>query len=569
MSRFRADRFSVRVLATVAVLLFMPAQSRPQTIPGLGGGAQKAQPAATDPLKRNTPRSAIYAFLQNCHTGQYETAAQYLDLRRIRTDQRSTQGPELAKDLCQILDRDTHFEVSRLSNDADGDTRDHLAPNTDELTSLDVNAKTVKLTVQRVTQGDLNVWLVSPDAVTQIPKLRDTVDESDFEKKLPETLVNTRFIGTSLWVWIALVVAALLISLIFRLLTRVFLLVLRPISKRYTKLHAQRLEPFVEPVRFGLSVMVFGAVVQLIGPSALVRDYLYKLLTLLFILSCASILMRIVDAISDTISSRLDPRQRAFSYSVLPLLVRTVKIVVFSIAVLFVLDAWGYNTTTILAGLGVGGVAVALASQKTIENLFGGISVISDRPVLVGDVCQFGGQIGTVEDIGLRSTRIRTADRTLVTVPNSSFSTMTLENYSKRDRMLFKPTLSLRRDTTPDDIRKMMEAVAQILKDHPEVDPTGVPVRFSKISKESFDLDVFSYVLTTDGDQFLRVQNELLLKIIEAAVALKIEFAVPITETIAPALVMQPDSSQRASNGSRSDSATPTDGYQSERKISK
>lgn len=568
MNCLRTHSFPFHLIGIFA-FLFLSVQGRTQTIPGLSGAIQKPQPAATDPLKRTSPRSAIYAFLQNCHTGQYETAAEYLDLRRLRTDQRGTQGPELAKDLCQILDRDTHFEVSRLSNDADGDTRDHLAANTDQLTSLEVNAKTVKLTMQRVTQGDLNVWLVSPESVTQIPKLRATADESDFEKKLPETLVDTRFVGTSLWVWIALVVAALLISLVFRLLTKVFLLALRPIAKRYTKLHAQRLEAFVEPVRFAVSIIVFGALVQIIGPSALVRDYLYKLLTLLFVLSCASILMRIVDVISDTVSSRLDPRQRAFSYSVLPLLVRTVKIVVFSIAVLFVLGAWGYNTNAILAGLGVGGVAVALASQKTIENLFGGISVISDRPVLVGDVCQFGGQIGTVEDIGLRSTRIRTADRTLVTVPNSSFSTMTLENYSKRDRMLFKPTLSLRRDTKPEDIRKMMEAVAQVLKSHPEVDPTAVPVRFSKISKESFDLDVFSYVLTTDGDQFLRVQNELLLKIIEAALGLKIEFAVPITETVAPALVMQADPNQRASNGSRSDSAPQADGYQSEHKISK
>jgi MscS family membrane protein len=522
-----------------------------QSIPGLGGGAApKPDAVANDTLKRTTPRSAIYAFLQACHTGQYDLASDYLDLRRIRSDQRNSEGPELAKDLCQVLDRDTHFEVGRLSNETDGNTRDRLPTNVDELTSVDVNAKTVQLTMQRITQNGLSVWLVSPDTVSQIPKLRASVDESEFEKKLPAVFVDTRFIGTSLWVWIALFVTALLISLLSKLFARAFLMLLKPIANRYTKLHAHRLEAFVEPVRFGVSVTVFGALIEIIGPSALVRDYLYKFLTLLFVLSCASILMRVVDIISDTVSSRLDPRQRAFSYSVLPLLVRTVKIVVFSIAVLFVLGAWGYNTNAILAGLGVGGVAVALASQKTIENLFGGISVISDRPVLVGDVCQFGGQVGTVEDIGLRSTRIRTADRTLVTVPNSSFSTMTLENYSKRDRMLFKPTISLHKETAPDDIRKMMEAIAQIMEDHAEVDPTGVPVRFSKISKESFDLDLFSYVLTTDGDKFLRVQNELLLKIIEAARKLEIDLAVPITETVLPT-PQQPPGSSTPSNGSR------------------
>src|SRR5206468_3959058 len=146
----------------------------------------------------------------------------------------------------------------RLSNDAEGNTRDHLPSNVDELTSLDVNAKTVKLTLQRVAQGDQSVWLVSPESVLQIPKLRASADESEFEKKLPESLVETRFIGTSLWVWLALIIAALLISLIARLSARVFLVMLKPIAKRFTRLHTHRVEAFVEPVQFAVSVMVFG-----------------------------------------------------------------------------------------------------------------------------------------------------------------------------------------------------------------------------------------------------------------------------------------------------------------------
>lgn len=199
------------------------------------------------------------------------------------------------------------------------------------------------------------------------------------------------------------------------------------------------------------------------------------------------------------------------------------------------LSYWGYNTTTILAGVGVGGLAVALAAQKTIENLFGGISVITDRPVLVGDFCQFGGQVGTVEDIGLRSTRIRTLDRTVVTVPNSSFSTMTLENFSKRDRIWFHPTLHLHRDTHPEQIQQLMDAVAQILRDNPQVDASGVPLRFTKITAESFNIEVFSYVLTPDYNEFLEIQSQLLLKILEAASKLDVRFAVPFQESIARA----------------------------------
>ncbi|MGA8025731.1 MAG: mechanosensitive ion channel domain-containing protein, partial [Bryobacteraceae bacterium] len=152
--------------------------------------------------------------------------------------------------------------------------------------------------------------------------------------------------------------------------------------------------------------------------------------------------------------------------------------------------------------------------------------------VLVGDSCQFGGQVGTVEDIGLRSTRIRTPDRTVVTIPNAQFSTMTLENYSRRDRMWFHPTLHLRRSTKPEQIREMMDAVTKLLQAHPMVDASGVPLRFTKITDQSFDLEIFSYVQTADYNEYLKVQSELLLKIIDAAAERNVGFAVPFQESI-------------------------------------
>ena len=122
-------------------------------------------------------------------------------------------------------------------------------------------------------------------------------------------------------------------------------------------------------------------------------------------------------------------------------------------------------------------------------------------------------------------------DRTVVTVPNAQFSTMTLENYSRRDRVWFHPTLHLRRDTRPEQIPQMMDAVAKILEAHPKLDATGVPVRFTKINPQWFDVEIFAYVLTTDYDEFLRVQSELLVKILEAAEAVGVGFAVPIQES--------------------------------------
>ena len=553
----------LRRACVLAILLTTWSSSGwPQGLSRLTATKQSAPAAAsaTDPLGRGTPRDAIRNFLESCHAQQFARAAEYLDLSKLKKNERTIQGPQLARELGLLLDHDTRFELGKLDNTALGRSEDALPPDIDLLNTFEMDSATYPLYLQRLQRNGLNVWLVSADSVTQIPSLNSLLGPSPIEKFLPAPFVKTAFLGTALWVWMALLLAAIVISALSRLLSRLAIAVLKPVVKRFTKVdHSHRWETFTEPIRLLVSVAVFRAFVEVVAPSAILRDYILKLLVLLTLLGAAALVMRFVDLIADQITSRLDPRQRALSYSVLPLGVRFAKICIFCIAVLAILAQWGYNTSTILAGLGVGGLAVALAAQKTIENLFGGISVISDRPVLVGDVCQFGGQIGTIEDIGLRSTRIRTADRTVVTIPNSQFSTMTLENYSRRDRMLFKPTLKLRRGTSPDEIKKAMDGVVEILKNYPDVDPTDVPVRFTKLAPESFDLDIFSYVLTTDGNEFLRVQSDLLLKIMKMLEEINVVLAVPPTENIITSTNGLPDKPFRVLNPSTQTASVEND----------
>jgi MscS family membrane protein len=217
----------------------------------------------------------------------------------------------------------------------------------------------------------------------------------------------------------------------------------------------------------------------------------------------------------------------------LPLGRQILKLGLFLVAILSILSVWGYNTSTILAGIGVGGLAVALAAQKTIENLFGGLSVIGDRPVLVGDVCRFGDRVGTVTHIGLRSTRIRTPDRTIISVPNGQFSSMALENISGRDKIWFHPTLNLRRDTTSQQLLLVLSSFREILTDHPKVETGNIPVRFIGVGPYSLDIEVAVYVTTSDNDEFLALQQELLLKMLRAVEQAGTALAVPLQESIA------------------------------------
>lgn len=538
-----------RVCAAIVIAIC----AKPLVAQGLGSlfSGQKAaasESPAADPLKRTTPRSAIYALLEACHDDNFTLASQYLDLHGISANQRAVQGPDRAKQLCSLLDRNPQFEVGQLSSSPQGNLQDALSPDLDNLATFSMKGQRITLQMQREMNQGVNIWLVSAASVARIPQLNALASESPIEKKLPEPLVRITLIDTPVWSWIALVLLAALLSLVSRVLSRLVIAILTPVIKRYaTRLQTYRLEAFIEPLRLLLSVAVFRACMEFAAPSALLRNYLLNLIALLVVLGLTSLAMRIVDVISDQVTSRFDPRQRALSYSVIPLFVRFVKICLFCIAILVVLEKWGYPTSTIIAGVGVGGLAVALAAQKTLENLFGSISVIFDRPVLVGDFCKFGTQVGTVEDIGLRSTRIRTLERTVVTIPNAQFSTMTLENYTRRDRMWFHPILQLRRDTTPEQIHQMMEAIRATLEEHPMVNPSAVPVRFTVIGQQSFDLEVFAYVLTPEWDEYLKVQTELLLKILEAASRLDIRFAVPIQESVPAALAADYHSDRKIS----------------------
>jgi MscS family membrane protein len=211
---------------------------------------------------------------------------------------------------------------------------------------------------------------------------------------------------------------------------------------------------------------------------------------------------------------------------------RAVKITLFVLAATAVVGSWGYNTSTILAGLGIGGIAIALAAQKTIENLFGGVAVVSDRPVVVGDFCKFGDRVGTVEDIGLRSTRVRTLDRTLVSIPNAEFSSIVLENFSQRDKVLFHTTLNLRRDTRPDQVRKVLDAIRQILTEDHIVEVGPIPVRFIGAGQYSMDVEIFAYIKTANYDEFLKIQQDLLLRILDEISAAGTALALPTQASV-------------------------------------
>lgn len=497
--------------------------------------AKSSAPAANnDPLDRDSPQSSVVAFLEAAHAHDYAKAWRYLDLRGMPEDERFKNGAELARELTAILDQDTRFDVGNLSRAPEGDLSDNLQPGVDRVDTFQVDGRTLEIDLQRVKlKSGLQVWLFSPESVARIPLIAQQTNQSAIERHLPLPLVNWEFIGTPLWRWIGMALLAIALAAFSKWISRLVLWLTRLTIKRIAPAWNLALfETFLGPLRLLLSVSLFRAGMEWFEPSALARLYLGRLLALLFFWGVFWLCAVIIDLIVRHLRGRLQSRHRAFSYSVLPLSGRVAKIVVFVLIIAGVLTAWGYNTTTLLAGLGIGGVAIALASQKTIENLFGSVAVISDRPVSVGEFCKFGGSMGTVEDIGLRSTRIRTLDRTLLTIPNGSFSTMTIENFDRKDKTLFHVTLNLKRDTTPAQVRSVLESITKLLKENSKFETGALPVRFVGMGTYSLDIEIFIYVLTLDGDEFMKIQQDLFLAILDAVEAAGTALAVPTQATI-------------------------------------
>jgi MscS family membrane protein len=208
-----------------------------------------------------------------------------------------------------------------------------------------------------------------------------------------------------------------------------------------------------------------------------------------------------------------------------------VKILIATFAGVAVLHSFGVNVITVLAGLGVGGIAVALAAQKTLENFIGGITLYADQPVRVGEFCRFGGTVGTVDEVGLRSTRVRTLDRTVVTIPNAEFSNLQIENFARRDRIWYHPTIRLRYETTPDQMRYILVEGLRLLYAHPKIDSASARIRFVGFGSSSLDLEVFSYVTVNDYGEYLEVAEDLNLRIMDLVAAAGSRMALPAQTT--------------------------------------
>jgi len=208
-----------------------------------------------------------------------------------------------------------------------------------------------------------------------------------------------------------------------------------------------------------------------------------------------------------------------------------VKVVLLALGGVAVLNELGFQVASLLAGLGIGGIALALAAQKTVEHLLGSVAIGIDQPFRLGDFVRVDDVVGNVESIGLRSTRIRTLDRTLVTLPNGKLADMKAETFAARDRIRLFATLGLVYSTSSSQMRRILAELEAALRAHPKIWPDAVVVRFVGFGSSSLDVEVMSWFQTADWNEFTAIRQELLLRFMEIVEGAGSAFAFP-TRTV-------------------------------------
>lgn len=508
-------RFSRTVVLPLLWLLSSSLTAHAQLTGLLPSPTPATTPAApTDPLGRATPSGSILGFLQAAQSNDYSIAAQYLQMSAGR---RQAEGEQIASQLNAVMNAKNVFggRVSSFTQ-AEGTPQEGLPLGRQRLGTLSSGDVEVDLDLVRVSDPSAGkIWLVSSETLTKIPELYDQVEARQVESKLPSMLVKHEIAGVPLWQWLAVLVAVPIAAGMGWLVLFLLEFPIRWWARRHGQVEVANWRSVSAPAWLLTGTLAHQFFVRNLGIALLPRHYYFEITSVALIIAATWIVWRFARWSLRRVRNRALSRGHAGTGSVMLLGERILKAFIFGVGVLAVLGSLGFNMTTALAGLGIGGLAIGFGAQKTIENLFGGISVLGDEVFRVGDVCRFGDRTGVVEDIGLRSTRIRTDERTLLAIPNGTVATINLENLSRRDKILFNTKLGLRPETKADHVRYVLSELRRLLYSHPKVETKSVRVRLTDITGSSLSVEAFAYILTQDFNEFAAIREDLLLRMMD------------------------------------------------------
>ncbi len=334
------------------------------------------------------------------------------------------------------------------------------------------------------------------------------------------TSLKRSLLDTPIWK-IALVGVALLLALAFLYVVYKLLYRVHPRLRFVRNLRAVAFPLVIVATGFLLRDIITYQI-NVSGLFATLLDFAGSLITYL---SATWIYVLIVLTIFEAIILSPKIADRSLDADLLRLCGKIVAFLGAVVIIGFGAQSLGLPVLSILTGLGIGGLAVALALRPTIENMFGGLVLFMDRPVRVGDFCAFGDQMGTIVEIGVRSTKVKALDQTLITVPNATFADYEIINYAACHQMLIRTSLALRYDTPPDRIRFVLVKLREMLHAHPKIDANTIRVRFTGYQEGAQEIDIRIYADTRDWSEFYAIKEDVMLRVNEIIQASGASFA--------------------------------------------
>ena len=494
-------------------------------IPGIASQAP-ASPQATDPLERTTPRGTIGGFIRAMEREDYVLAAKYLQVNE--SQRRSSEL--LSRNLKALMDRFFSEPITSISDSPEGALDDGLPSDRERVGPLTINNTKTDITLVRVTDQEAGqVWLISSESLALVPVLNRIVARTWIERVMPSALVSRELFDISLAHWIVLV-AMLLIPLgLFALLAAGAMFVVRHIVLDPGRRHD--LDVWYHAIRWPtitLAVLlVQSSMLRFLGYPLAFRIAYAHVGLITAVIAVAWLVRQVLTLGFARARAMVWGKDRTSTQSLMLLGERLLKMLVVVVAILAILSIAGVNTKTALAGIGIGGVALALGAQKTVENFLGGVFLLSDRVLAVGDTCSISNRVGTVEDITLRSVRLRTVDQTLVSVPAGVLAQAGIENFASRQKILVQTTLRLRYGTSTQQLKQILDGVRELLAQSPKLEQASSRIRLINFGERALELELFTYALTADFAEFLALREALFLEIASVVEAAGSGFAQP------------------------------------------
>ncbi len=445
----------------------------------------------------DSPRASMQHFLEQCSAGQWESASTYLELSKADTKR----SRDLTEELCAVLNRKLRPDADDLSPLAAGRKDDGLPAGTDEVgripTSAGVKAP-VRIIRRDAREGEEARWIFSQVTVARVDDWYDSLGDRWIRRVMPPVLLREGPRGFLYWQLLAGPLLLGLATILGRVLSRLFVGLFSRIARK------PRTRATIVDARGALAMLFSVALMRATLPWAGFYITAYDLVTRALAAGVVIGAAWLTVVASRTFAGVMRDRagETPGRTALYGLGQRAARAALILIGALWAISEFGYPVSSLVAGLGIGGIAVALAAQKTLENLFGSVAILADQPFRIGELVRVDGTEGVVESIGLRSTRIRTFDRTVVVIPNGKLADMKVESFGTRDRFRLQLKVDLRASNDPKTIETFLAELRVKVAERPAISEEDRLVFGQKLAMGVLEVEVSGYVKAENLAEF-------------------------------------------------------------------